>query len=147
MQRSNKLASVYFIDRSGAPRTANRLAKGLARLNRRDLAVGGLLGALHHLPALDATVAPQLDILVHGNRRADLSFISDIDPGLEPYDGRPELAHAVVHFVDRPAPLFEYRDGQNWGSLPECIANMHKAGLSHQVQDALQLIKLRVGSS
>ena len=141
IQRTNQLSSAYFIDRSGSPRSGARLAKELARLQREDLAIGGLMGALHHLAALDATSSPQLDILVHGTRRADLDFITEMDPGLERFEGRTEMAHVVVHFIDRPAPLFEYRDGQNWGSLPDCIANMHKAGLTHQVNDALQLIK------
>ena len=88
IQRTNRLSSVYFIDRSGAPRSASRFAKELARLKRKDLAVGGLMGALHHLPALDATSSPQLDILVHGTRRTDLSFITEIDAGLERYTGR-----------------------------------------------------------
>jgi len=141
IQRTNQLSSAYFIDRSGTPRSANRLAKQLARLQRNDLAVGGLMGALHHLPTLDATSAPQLDILVHGTRRTDLSFITDLDPGLEPYEGRAELAQVVVHFIDRPAALFVHQNGQNWGALPDCIANMQKAGLTHQVNDALQLVK------
>ncbi|PQA75958.1 hypothetical protein [Rhodoferax sp. TS-BS-61-7] len=141
IQRTNQLSSVYYIDRSGSPRSGKRLAKELARLQREDLAIGGLMGTLHHLPALDVTSSPQLDILVHGTRRADLSFITEMDPGLERFEGRTEMAHVVVHFIDRPAPLFEYRDGQNWGSLPDCIANLQKAGLTHQVNDALQLIK------
>lgn len=142
MQRTNQLSSVYFIDRSGSPRTGSRLAKALARQKRDDLAIGGLMGALHHLPALDATSSPQLDILVHGTRRADLSFVNEIDPGLERFEGRTEIANVVVHFIDRPAPLFERRDGQNWGSLPDCIANLQKAGLTHQMNDALGLLKL-----
>lgn len=143
IQRSNQLSSVYFIDRSGAPRSASRLAKGLARLKREDLAVGGLMGALHHLPALDATASPQLDILVHGARRSDLSFITEIDPGLEPHEGRPDVAQVVVHFIDRPESLFVCHGGQQWGSLPDCIANMQKAGLTHQVNDALRLLRVR----
>lgn len=141
IQRSNQRSSAYFIDPSGTPRSANRLAKELARLRRDDLAVGGLMGALHHLPALDATSSPQLDVLVHGTPRTDLSFITEMDPGLERYKGRAEMAHVVVHFIDRPAALFVRQDGQNWGALPDCIANMHKAGLTHQVNDALQLLQ------
>ena len=141
IQRTNRLSSVYFIDRSGAPRSANRLAKELTRLKRKDLAVGGLMGALHHLPALDATSSPQLDILVHGTRRTDLSFITEIDPGLERYTGRIEKADVVVHFIDRPASLFVGEDDQTWGSLPDCLGNMQKAGLTHQVNDALQLME------
>lgn len=144
IQRSNQLSSVYLIDRSGAPRSASRLAKGLARLKREDIAIGGLMGALHHLPGLNATASPQLDILVHGTRRADLSFIAEIDPGLELHEGRPDVAHVVVHFIDRPAPLFVRYGGQQWGSLPDCIANMHKAGLTHQVNDALRLLRTHI---
>lgn len=143
IQRSNQLSSVYFIDRSGAPRSASRLAKCLARLKRDDLAIGGLMGAFQHLPTLDATASPQLDILVHGTRRADLSFISEIDPGLELHEGRPDVAHVVAHFIDRPVSLFVRRGGQLWGSLPDCIANMQKAGLTHQVNDALRLLRTR----
>lgn len=141
IQRTNQLSCVYFVDRSGAPRSANRLANDLARLQREDLAIGGLMGAMHHLPALDATTSPQLDILVHGTRRADLSFITDMDPGLEPFTGRTDIAHVAVHFIDRPTPHFVFQDGKNWGSLPDCIANMQKAGLTHQVDDALQMIR------
>lgn len=143
MERTNKLASVHFIDRSGMPRNTNRLAKALRRLQRRDLALGGLLGAMHHLPEIDATAAPQLDILVHGTARSDLSFIQQIDPGLERTKNLTEPAHVVVHFLDRPNSLFTQEEGQWWGSLPDCIANMHKARLGHQVEDALLLLKKR----
>lgn len=147
IQRTNRLSSVYFVDRSGAPRSGNRLAKALARLGRDDLAIGGLMGVLHHLPALDATTAPQLEILVHGTRRADLSFITAIDPGLEQYKGQMDMASVVVHFLDRPNSLFKSRGGQNWGALPDCIANLHKAGLIHQVNDALQLVRGNIANS
>ena len=63
IQRTNQLSSVYFIDRSGSPRSGTRLAKGLAGLQREDLAIGGLMGALHHLPALDATISPVSGLL------------------------------------------------------------------------------------
>lgn len=137
MERNNRLSSVSFVDRSGMPRSATRLAKGLARLQRDDLAIGGLMGALHHLPALDATAAPFLDILVHGSARSDLSFIEQIDPGLQRCRDPKEPAYVVVHFVDRPQSLFVREDGQNWGSLPDCIANMQRARLAHQVEDAI----------
>lgn len=141
MARNNRLSSVSFVDRSGAPRSATRLSKGLARLQRDDLAIGGLMGAMHHLPALDATAAPFLDILVHGTARSDLSFIEQIDPGLRRSRDPHEPAHVVVHFVDRPRSLFVREDGQNWGSLPDCIANMQRARLAHQVEDAIRRIE------
>lgn len=143
IERSNRLSSVYFIDRSGAPRSSKRLAMALTKLHRDDLAIGGLMGALHHLPALDATAAPHLDILLHGSPRSDLSFIEQIDPGLkqtkDPYDP----AHVVVHFIDRPQSLFEHDGEMNWGALPDCIANMQRARQTHQVDDAIGLIQQR----
>lgn len=139
--RANRLASVQFVDRSGSPRSARRLADALARLNRSDVAIGGLMGALHHLLALDATVAPHLDLLVHGTARSDLSFIQQMDPGLERSKDRSEPAHVVVHFIDRPNALFTSAPDRVWGSLPDCVANMHRAGLAHQVDDAVRLIR------
>jgi hypothetical protein len=140
IERSNRLSSAYFIDRSGAPRSAMRLAKGLGRLKRDDLAIGGLMGAMHHLPAIDATAAPQLDILLHGSPRSDLSFIEEIDPGLRLTKDLHDPAHVVVHFIDRPQSLFERDNEQNWGALPDCIANMQRARQTHQVADAIALI-------
>lgn len=99
------------------------------------------MGALHHLPALDATAAPQLDILLHGTPRSDLSFIDKLDPGLKLHNGRGDQANVVVHFIDRPKSLFASNGGYNWGTLPDCLANMQKAGLTHQVQDALTIIQ------
>lgn len=141
MDKTNRLASVSFVDRSGAPRSAERLAKKLRTLGRDDLAIGGLMGALHHLRALDATAAPQLDILMHGTPRSDLSFIDKLDPGLKLHKGRGDQANVVVHFIDRPKSLFASNGGYNWGTLPDCLANMQKAGLTHQVQDALTIIQ------
>ncbi|MDT8992696.1 hypothetical protein RQP54_17625 [Curvibacter sp. APW13] len=141
IERSNRLSSVHFIDRSGMPRSATRLAKALARLQRDDLAIGGMMGAMHHLPALDATAAPQLDILLHGSPRADLSFIEQIDPGLKLTKDPHDPAHVVVHFIDRPQSLFEREGEHNWGALPDCIANMQRARQTHQVEDAINLIR------
>lgn len=143
IERSNRLASVYFIDRSGAPRSATRLAKGLVQLKRDDLAIGGLMGAMHHLPAIDATAAPQLDILLHGSPRSDLSFIEEIDPGLKLTKDPHDPAHVVVHFIDRPQSLFERDNENNWGALPDCIANMQRARQIHQVADAISLVQQR----
>jgi hypothetical protein len=147
IERTNRLSSVYFVDRSGAPRSSSRLGKDLARLGRDDLAIGGLMGAMHHLPEIDATAAPQLDILLHGSARSDLSFIEQIDPGLVRTKDPSDSAHVVVHFIDRPQSLFKSQGGQNWGALPDCIANIYKAGLAHQVDDALRLVRENKASS
>jgi hypothetical protein len=68
-----------------------------------------------------------------------------MDPGLERSKDRSESPHVVVHFVDRPNALFTSSDGRVWGALPDCIANMHKAGVTHQVEDAARLIRVGVG--
>lgn len=142
LERANRLASVQFVDRSGSPRSPRRLAERLSSLGIKDVAIGGLMGALHYLPALDATAAPYLDLLVHGTARSDLSFIRQLDPGLERSKDPSEPPHVVVHFVDRPNALFKATEGHVWGALPDCIANMHRAGLAHQVDHAIHLIQV-----
>ena len=61
IQRSNQLSSVYFIDRSGAPRSANRLTKELARLQRDDLAIGEGLHGCAACEIFDAGGAPSVE--------------------------------------------------------------------------------------
>lgn len=137
LERNSKLRSVYFKDISGMPRSPKRLAKELSQLKRNDLAIGGVMGALHHIPGLDITTAAQLDVLVHGTPTTDLSFVQHIDPGLQLHQDRPDTADLVVHFINRPNSLFTESAGRRWGSLPDCMAQMHKAGLTHQVEDAV----------
>jgi hypothetical protein len=126
--------SAKFIDRSGSPRSPQKLAQQLSKLGRQDLAIGGVLGAKHHFPALDMTAAPHLDIVVHGNLHTDLSFVAQLDPALVRDDAAKGQAHVIVHFLNRPNSLFETKDGFVWADVLECLVNLWDAGFIHQVE-------------
>lgn len=129
-----------FVDRSGSPRSAEKLARRLFDLGRKDLAVGGVLAARHILPGLDIVSAPHLDILVHGDAHTDLSFIGELDPGLVRDDSAADRAHVVVHFINRPVSLFREEGSAVWGDILDCMANLWSAGMTHQVEDIIRRV-------
>ncbi len=132
--------SVTFVDRSGAPRSPQKLARALAKLNRSDVAVGGVLGAMHYFPELDITAAPHLDVVVHGGPSTDLSFVTQMDPGLERDDSPKAFASVVVHFVNRPFSLFENQEGMVWADVLECLVHLWDARLIYQVEHLINHI-------
>jgi hypothetical protein len=134
---STDAPSAKFVDRSGAPRSPEKLARELAKLQRSDLAVGGVLGAMHHFPTLDITGAPHLDIVVHGSPSTDLSFITELDPGLERDDSPRGFANVMVHFVNRPFSLFETQGGVVWADVLECMVHLWDAHLIYQVENLI----------
>lgn len=134
---STDAPSAKFVDRSGAPRSPEKLARELAKLQRSDLAVGGVLGAIHHFPSLDMTGAPHLDIVVHGSPSTDLSFVTELDPGLERDDSPSALAKVIVHFVNRPFSLFETQNGVVWADELECMVHLWDSQFIEQVEQLI----------
>ncbi len=135
---------VKFVDRSGAPRSPDKLSNLITKMGRSDVAIGGVLGAMKHYPELDITAAPHLDLVVHGSPNSDLSFIKELDPGLELADPREKFPLVIVHFVNQPANEFETsNNGKVYASLPQCLADMWGAGLTHQVEDVLENLRLK----
>jgi len=132
--------SVKYVDRSGSPRSPEKLARAMAKLQRSDVAVGGVLGAMHHYPELDITGAPHLDIVVHGSPSTDLSFVAELDPGLVRDDTPGAYAVVMVHFVNRPFSLFETRDGMVWADVLECMVHLWDAHLIYQVENLIRHI-------
>lgn len=130
--------SVKFVDRSGSPRSPEKLARQLAKLGRSDVAVGGVLGAMHYYPALDITGTPHLDIVIHGSPSTDLCFVAQLDPGLERDDTPSAYAKVMVHFVNRPFSLFDARDGVVWADVLECMVHLWDAHLIHQVENLIR---------
>jgi len=129
-----------FVDRSGSPRSPEKLARKMFDQGRKDVAVGGVLGARHILPGLDLVSAPHLDILVHGGPNTDLSFVQDLDPGLVRDDTQTSRSHVVVHYINRPVSLFRLEGPAVWGDLLDCMANLWAAGLTHQVEDIIKSV-------
>lgn len=137
LNKSAQAPTVRFVDRSGAPRSPDKLARALSAMDLKDVAIGGVLGAMHHDPALDITGAPRLDLLIHGTPHADLSFIERLDPGLVRDEAASVQAHVVVHFTNRPESHFEVQEGRVWADGLDCLVQLWQAGLTHQVEDLI----------
>jgi hypothetical protein len=137
LSKSAQTQTAAFVDRSGSPRSPEKLAKKLFAMARKDVAIGGVLGAMHYYPAIDITGAPRLDILIHGTHHADLSFIEQLDAGLLRDDSPEANAHVVVHFTNRRESYFEVQEGFVWADVLDCLVHLCKAGLTHQVEDLI----------
>lgn len=140
LSKSSQGPVAKFVDRSGAPRSPQKLARQLAKLGRSDVAIGGVLGAMHHFPGLDITAAPYLDLVVHGTPHTDLSFVEQLDPGLERDDSKDAPGHVIVHYVNRPHSLFKTKEGVVWADVLDCLVNLWDAQLLHQVEDLIRNI-------
>jgi hypothetical protein len=126
--------TVRFTDRSGHARSPESLLHRLRLLQRKDIALGGTLGAKHYLPSLDLVGNPRLDISIHTGRKAlDLSFVKRLDPALEKITRRDETPTLVIHTIRRAESLFE-PDGSEipWADPVECLLDLHEARLESQ---------------
>lgn len=141
--------TVRFADRSGQPRSPDSLLKRLRNLNRKDIAIGGVLGAKHYYPALDLIGAPRLDLSIHSGRRVpNLSFVDRLDPALERTTRPDEPPILVVHAVRRADPLFEPDDGGvPWADPVECLLDLHEARLEPQALEFLHSFRAAKGGS
>ncbi len=130
---------IRFADRSGQPRSSESILRRLQRLGRQDIALGGVMGAMHYLPRLDLMGNPRLDLSVHcPGKAADLSFIERLDPALARVDRRDDPASLVVHLVRRREAFFEPgKDGLNWADPVECLLDLHEARLEPQAREFL----------
>ncbi len=132
--------TLRYADRSGQPRSAESLLRRLQRLDRNDIAVGGVWGAKHYHPQLDILGSPpRLDISFHClGKMVDLNFIEQLDPALAQTEQRDEPASVVVHFVRRAKPLFQPgENGLAWADPVECLFDLHEARLEPQAREFL----------
>jgi hypothetical protein len=131
--------TAYFVDRSGRPRSPESLFRRIQRLDRRDLAVGGVWGAKHYHPDLDLMGNPRLDLSLHSpSNKVDWSFVDRLDPALKRTERRDEAAALAVHLVRRASPLFQAdRIGPQWADPVECLLDLHEAHLEPQAREFL----------
>lgn len=133
--------SVRFVDHSGQARSPEDLARRLQKLHRNDVAIGGVMGAKHHYPALDISGSLRLDLTVHGAAGADLSFVQRLDAALEPSHDLSDRPSVVVHFLTRKDSFFECdADGFVWADPLECMADLFDARLDNQADDMLRAL-------
>jgi hypothetical protein len=131
--------TLRYADRSGQPRSTESLLRRLQNLNRKDIAVGGVIGAKHYDPYLDIIGSSRLDLSLHcPSEIADLSFIERLDPGLARTEKRDEPASIVVHLLRRADPLFQIgKEGLAWADPVECLCDLHEARLEPQAREFL----------
>jgi hypothetical protein len=115
------------------------MLRRLQRLQRDDLAVGGVWGAKHYQPGLDLAGNPRLDICLHASgKRVDWSFVEQLDPALEMTRRRDEAPTLVVHVLRRATSLFRPNaDGLPWADPVECLLDLHEAHFETQAHDFL----------
>ena len=135
-------ATVRFADRSGQARSVESHLRRLVKLNQRGLAIGGVLGAKHHLSELDLVGVPRLDISVHSPRRQmDLGFIEKLDPALKRVRDPLEPATVAVHFVRHADSFFSLREGGlHWADPLECLLDLYEARLQKQASQFLDAL-------
>ena len=138
-----------FTDRSGLPRSMKLLYNNFKKLNRSDLAIGGIIGAKHYAPDLDISGTPRFDITVHcENGLGSVDFIHDIDPGLQSCEHE-EVPVLAVHFLQRHKPLFEIDVRQNGVLIAdrvECLLDLDEIGISGLTSDYLMQLRAQSAS-
>lgn len=140
--------TIRYADRSGQPRSPEDLLRRHARIDQRPgeaLAVGGVLGALHHYPELDLGGAPRLDLTIHCPTSApDLSFIEQLDPGLTRVDDSGQPARLAIHLLRRALPLIDVEERPHaWADPVECLLDLHEARLDVQAEQFLNHLLTR----
>lgn len=132
--------SVYFIRRTGAPRSPNAMRKRLGRiLDDAHVAVGGVLGAKHWFPGLDISGNGRFELVINGSPSIDLSFLKKLDPALERVDEEPLNPALVVHFLARFEAFFQEKDDDHlWADPVVCLTDLQAAGFDQQAEGLLQ---------
>ena len=124
-------ATERYADRSGSPRSAADLLRRLARLGRRDIAVGGVPGALHHAPSLDVVGTATLALTLHDPEgTAGTDFVERLDPALVRTESAEPAPLLVVHRQRLRRFLASGEEsGTRWADPVECLLDLHEAGL------------------
>jgi hypothetical protein len=133
-------STTRFADRSGQPRSIDSLVNRLKRLERSDIAVGGIVGARHYQPDLDLVGTPRLDLSLHcRSKRVDWNFVKELDPALQETKRRDEPAPLVIHLVRRARSLFDPgEDGLQWADPVECLLDLHEGRLESQALEFVE---------
>tara|TARA_R110000850_G_scaffold187108_7_gene312971 strand:- start:1683 stop:2747 length:1065 start_codon:yes stop_codon:yes gene_type:complete len=143
---AEKIRSTHlYADRSGIPRSPEALMKRLERLNRYEVAVGGVVGARHYYPGLDLVGTPRVDLTVkrEGALPATSELIRKIDPALKP--AKPgETVALAVHYLHRKESFF-VRTQKDWQAADEieCLLDLHESRLEAQALEFQQYLSRR----
>ncbi len=126
--------TMKFVNRSNTLRSPDSLIKRLKRLDRPDIAIGGVAGAFQIFPGLDITGTPRLDLTVHSpDETVDMSFLRYLDPALKPWQKDDPPPSLSVHFLRRKSSFFRIdKAGLFWADPIECLLDLLEAKLDYQ---------------
>ncbi len=128
--------TVLYSDTSGQPRSPESLIRRLQKLNRHDVAIGGVVGAKRYFAELDIVGTPRVDLCIHSPSGADdLEVARSLDPALKRGRDEHSPAQLALHFVRRKESLFEpENDGSLWADPVECLLDLYHARLDMQAR-------------
>jgi hypothetical protein len=137
--------TIRFVDRSGQPRSPEAIAKRLSKLDRQDIAIGGVIGARHHFPDLDLLGTPRIDLTVHcPDDQLDVSFVDRLDPAFALAPDRNGPPALVLHVLQRKEPFFTPgSDGLMFADPVECLLDLHEARLEQQALELFSFLEKR----
>jgi hypothetical protein len=126
--------TIRFVDKSGQPRSAEAIAKRLSKLERKDIAIGGVIGARNYFPDLDLLGTPRIDLTVHcPDGHLDVGFVNRLDPAFVLSSNSKEYPALVLHVLQRQEPYFMLgSDGLMFADPVECILDLHEMRLEQQ---------------
>ncbi len=126
-------ATIRYMDCSGQPRSPESLVRRLQRMDRMDLAIGGVFGAKWHFQELDIVSAPRLDICIHClEKNIDLQFVQKLDPALRSTRDPYIPVSLALHFIRRKESFFVSDSGNIWADPVECLADLYESRLDQQ---------------
>jgi hypothetical protein len=138
-------ATMLYADASDQPRSPDSLLRRLKSLGRKDIAVGGVLGAKHYYSDLDIVGTPRLDLCIHcPDNRVDLGFVHALDPALEHTRDTHRPAHLAIHFIRRHDAFFDGdQNGSQWADPVECLLELYNARLDQQARSFQEFLAAR----
>lgn len=139
----SKQEALYFVDPTGLPATAERMASRVNRVAYPQFALSGVIGAKHHFPELDSRGHTRLDLVATGSVDAlDIDVIRELDAALELADSKKkDKAAVVVHFPEhRRDDLFQVDGDKQWADPLDCLADLYEMGLVAQADEMVRFL-------
>jgi len=129
---------VRFVDPTGLAKLPSAMATRLESLRGRgeagQVAVGGVLGAVHHFEDLNITAAPRLDLSVFDG---DMTFVRQLDAGLmEVPKGRTNTKVTLAVHLQRDCRPPELRKSDAAvAAYLDCLADLLEVGLQADAEE------------
>ena len=138
-------STMLFADASGQARSSESLLRRVTKLNRKDIAVGGVTGAKNYFGDLDIVGIPRLDLCVHiPGKNVDLDFVKKLDPGLTRTSDSHQPARLALHFIRRKKSLFSSGiDSLLIADPIECLLELWGARLNEQARAFQEFLEMR----